>query len=59
MLLTIRGDLTLVLNAPLSRAPPPLRGDRRVRTSGAPATFSWSIPFLSLSSLFEYWMVCT
>lgn len=28
-------------------------------TSGAPAIFSCSVPFLSLSSLFEYWMVCT
>lgn len=28
-------------------------------TSGAPAIFICSTPFLSLSSLLEYWMVCT
>lgn len=28
-------------------------------TSGAPAILSCNIPFLSLSSLFEYWIVCT
>lgn len=37
----------------------PTTHDNGILTSGAPAIFSCSIPFLSLSSLFEYWMVCT